>query len=115
MSRALAPLLGLLAGCPGAGGETGPKDTNDENVDICAWIAEHSPAKVPEADQVVVYCEQSTDCAEATRLVTDEATLGDAEAACAAADELNSWERLPDECADDAGPAWDAVRCWRLD
>lgn len=105
-------LILLLLGCPSTSGESA--DTTDENIDICTWIAENTPAEVPAEDQVVVYCETSTECSEATRLVTDEATLGAAEDACASADELNTWERLGGECADD-GADVDAVRCWRLD
>lgn len=105
-------LLLLLLACPSKDGETA--DTTDENIDICSWIAENTPAKVAEADQVVVYCQTSTECSEATRLVTDEATLTAAAEACEAADELNTWDRLAGECADDGGSV-DAVRCWRLD
>lgn len=105
-------LLLLLVACPSTGGESA--DTSDENIDICAWIADNTPAEVPVEDQVVVYCETSTECSEATRLVTDEATLGAAQDSCESADELNTWERLAAECADD-GTDVDAVRCWRLD
>ena len=106
LSTVLALGFAVWGGCaptdPGA----------DPAFDLCAYIDAHTPDDAEPADPVTVYCQTSTDCGAGEKVETTETVLEAAQAACAAYDELDAWERLPGECDDGAT---DAVRCWRLD
>ena len=108
----IAAMLAGTFGCPAGKGD--PVDTGPAG-GSCDWIRAETPTTVPDDEVVTVYCQETTDCLASDVIVTTTTVLHDAQTACEAADELNTWEAVPGACTDDSGLVQEAVRCWKQD